>query len=133
MIRAQELRIGNFVMVNGEIEEIFGICEDYPFLKTAKYGACVIEYRDLDPITLTEDLLIKLGFVRNQIKTISEVIDISENDKHLEFEITEVGLDLWISSDKIDEALYFPINHIKFVHQLQNLFFALTQQELKLN
>lgn len=49
------------------------------------------------------------------------------------FEITEMGLDLWISSDKIDESLYFPINHIKFVHQVQNLFFALTNQELKLN
>jgi hypothetical protein len=24
------------------------------------------------------------------------------------FEITEMGLDLWISSDKIDESLYFP-------------------------
>ena len=85
-----------------------------------------------EPIPLTEEWLLKFGFIRNQINTISEVIDVSGNDKLLEFEVTEMGLDLWISSDKIDEALYFPVNYIKYVHQLQNLFFSLCGEELQL-
>ncbi len=121
MILAQELRIKNLVMVNGEIEEIFGICEDYPFLKTAKYGACVIEYKDLEPITLTEDLLLKLGFVKqdNNWKTLDLIFATVSWERLAGFTL---------SFEK--ESIYLP--HIKFVHQLQNLYFALENQELKI-
>ena len=122
MIQPQELRIGNYVDYNGEIIKLDGslLC-------------CYIQNElefPLNPIPLTEEILSKFGFIRNQIKTISEVIDVSGNDKLLEFEVTEMGLDLWISSDKIDEALYFPVNYIKYAHNLQNLYFALTGEEL---
>lgn len=121
MILAQELRINNLVMVNGKIEEIFGICEDYPFLKTAKYGACVIEYKDLEPITLTEDLLLKLGFVKqdNNWKTLDLIFATVSWERLAGFTL---------SFEK--ESIYLP--HIKFVHQLQNLYFALENQELKI-
>jgi hypothetical protein len=135
MISAQELRIGNFVMVNGEIEEIFGICEDYPFLKTAKYGACVIEYRDLDPITLTEEWLLKHGFF---VENFDYSIPISEckvvwltlipQDE----ECTAYSVCVTQTDEDEDDQNVF-LSDISYVHQVQNLIFALTQEELKLN
>jgi len=135
MIRAQELRIGNFVMVNGEIEEICGICEDYPFLKTAKYGACVIEYRDLDPITLTEEWLLKHGFF---VENFDYSIPISEckvvwltlipQDE----ECTAYSVCVTQTDEDEDDQNVF-LSDISYVHQVQNLIFALTQEELKLN
>ena len=123
MILAQELRIGNFVMVNGEIEEICGICEDYPFLNTIKYGACVVEYMDLDPIPLTEEIFSRINKEGKFIKIVEGECD-----------------SIWVEQF-IDDKFYLTNNEadvlnnteIKFLHQLQNLFFALTQEELKLN
>lgn len=118
MILAQELRINNLVMVNGEIEEIFGICEDYPFLKTAKYGACVIEYKDLEPITLTEEWLIGFG---------CEVYEFDHKEN--QYRIAERLI-------VIRDGFFYEYGtsiKLQYVHTFQNLIFALTQQELKLN
>lgn len=135
MINAQELRIGNLVMVNGEIEEICGICEDYPFLKTVKYGVYVIEYKDLEPIPLTEEWLIRMGFQREKehelfsglTLILSDYIEFySDNQDNFSDSCMFVGL------RDVDMDIE---NHIVLysVHQLQNLFFALTQEELKIN
>ena len=136
MIQPQELRIGDYVDVFDKIDEIKSINENehggFCKFKNNPYQYYLSHDGDalIKPIPLTEEILLKFGFIRNQIKTISEVIDVSGNDKLLEFEVTEMGLDLWISSDKIDEALYFPVNYIKYAHNLQNLFFSLCGEEL---
>ena len=105
MILPQELRIGNYVFdIDGDVLQIGQILDIGVKFKNTSLSS---RYEKIQPIPLTEEILLKFGFIRNQIKTISEVIDVSGNDKLLEFEVTEMGLDLWISSDKIDEALYF--------------------------
>ena len=128
MILPQELIIGNYVFdIDGDVLQIGQILDIGVKFKNTSLSS---RYEKIQPIPLTEEILLKFGFIRNKIKTISEVIDVSGNDKLLEFEVTEMGLDLWISSDKIDEALYFPVNYIKYAHNLQNLYFALTGEEL---
>ena len=126
-MEAKQLRIGNYVYRQSsklivDKSSVYQI-ENVNLQSALKY----------DPIPLTKQWILDLGFIKNEIKQVIEVLDISENDKHLEFEITDEGLDLWISSDIMDEALYFPLNHIKYVHQLQNLYFALTGEELTVN
>jgi hypothetical protein len=124
-MKANELRIGNLVTYENKTHKIFGISEQYPFLDTIEYGAFVVEWYDLKPIPLTEDWLLKAGF---------EVVYDSEFTKRLDF-IKDNRFDFFIN--KQNETLsgirfkgntFF--NEAKHVHQLQNIYFALTGEEL---
>ena len=113
-MKANELRIGNYVLGN-----VFNSKE---FLKTTieRTDFCDLSYlRKCKPIPLTEEWLIKFGFVKS--------------------------LDYWVISNKgffvgitLKEVIYpmFDIDNpmliktLKHVHQLQNLYFALTGEEL---
>lgn len=75
---------------------------------------------DLSPIRLTEEWLVKLVFKSSNLKTVKEgrylVID---------------GAFLTVFDDGV-HYMGRSFNHIKYVHQLQNLFFAITGKELTL-
>ena len=77
---------------------------------------------DLEPIELTEEILLKCGFEKRE-----------DGDYNL-FKYSEV--DIVICSDfsswKCD-GINFSVNYIKYLHQLQNLYFALTNKELEIN
>jgi len=77
-----------------------------------------IEYQHLSPIPLTEELLKNCGF-RN-FKRDEWVL--SFDHSHADFTFTAHGLQM-----KEPAAFRKPI---KYLHQLQNVFFALTGQEL---
>ncbi len=99
MMKANELRIGNYVYDNlGGVLKIKGISLD----STLSH---------IKPIPLTEEWLFKFRLM--SIKT-------------------ELGF--WNNGD----AIYFSYGfeksiELKYVHQLQNLYFALTGEELKCN
>ena len=71
------------------------------------------------PIPLTEEWLVKLGFERN--------------DECLELEINDISL-VWIGYITLNfNGTYIILNNeIIYLHQLQNLYFALTGEELTL-
>jgi hypothetical protein len=106
-MKANELRIGNLVYLVDK-EKIWEIldgheideCDDNPFAQ---------------PIPLTEEWLLKLGFVSNPFQDRYE-----KGQLHIECAIKKGKTYLWIES----------MPHIKHVHQLQNLYFALTGEEL---
>ena len=106
-MKAQELRIGNYlkkdVVVKIDARSIFDIWE---------------ETKEYQPIPLTEEWLLRFGFVSNPYQ------DRYENQSiHIECNKTRGVTELWIES----------MPHIKYVHQLQNLYFALTGEELIYN
>lgn len=68
------------------------------------------------PIKLTEEWLEKFGFVSNPYEDRYE-----KNDFHIHCDKTKGFLDLWVTNCRVD---------LKSVHQLQNLYFALTGDEL---
>jgi hypothetical protein len=107
MIKANELRIGNLVYDNlGGTLKIKGI--------SLESGLSHIK-----PIPLTEEWLLKFGFERqeNNWKTM---------DLHFATISWERLAGTALSFEK--ESIYLP--NIKHVHQLQNLYFALTREEL---
>ena len=121
MIQPQELRIGNYVEYNGEIIKLDGslLC-------------CYIQNElefPLNPIPLTEEILLKFGF--------NEVEGERWCDMHEEFEECNY---YYLSMFKIyynpetdifeDDSLYHFNVNLKYVHQLQNIYFALTGEEL---
>lgn len=79
-----------------------------------------VSYGSIEPIELTEEWLIKFGFELNG----------SMYSKYPDTVIDEKLLWIGIYSDKMeyDAEFYCP----KYVHQLQNFYFALTGKELTL-
>lgn len=109
-MEAKELRIGNIVYF-GVVKEpvtILAIKPDNPTILMA------------EPIPLTQGWLFRLG---------AELISENRYDfngySYGYFELTNIGLIVTFQSQKISEA-------IKYVHQLQNLYFCLTGEELTL-
>ena len=79
------------------------------------------EYQDLEPIALTPQILQKSGF-RNFIR---EEWILNYSTGNADFEFTEAGLRL-----RQPAPCRTPI---KYVHQLQNFFYALTGEEIEIN
>lgn len=77
----------------------------------------VISLQDVCGLKLNEDWLIKLGFLSNPYEDRYE-----KDDFHIHCDKTKDSLDLWVTNCRLD---------LKYVHQLQNLFFALTGKELE--
>lgn len=110
MINANELKIGNWFYIG----DMIGQCNADSF-KTPEL---------FDPIPLTPDILEKCGF---------EILD-SKVNAVLYFECSGKKYSM-ILSDSLRNGIYVyesgtlrvPIPHL---HQLQNLYFALTSQEL---
>ena len=111
-MKANELRIGNLVTFNGK--QIIVSWEDVQFIMTSDFEK---EYHK--PIPLTEEWLLKFGF---------------EVDENLWFTINLIGYSIERDDDISWDFLKsedFIVN-IKYVHQLQNLYFALVGEELKI-
>jgi hypothetical protein len=118
-MKANELRIGNlFTDSTNEIN----VVRDGTFMAI---NDGIIE---CEPIPLTEDWLVKFGFIRdyhgnlymdiNSIDTDERVLFLHWDDPHDE---------VWL----LDEEHNYEICSIQKVHQLQNLYFALTGKELE--
>lgn len=104
---AQELRIGNYVYAqSGRISKIER--EDFA------YHVGLANLEDNEPIPLTEGWLLKLGL------------------KEVEGVFVKGHLKLLAIRDLYWRANYPIIVDVIHVHQLQNLYFALTGEELQL-
>jgi hypothetical protein len=111
-MEASELRIGNYVFglnpENHSKKEVDTIATIY------KYGWVTLGGKEgIEPIPLTDDWLRKFGFKK-----------VAENDFILgKFSLYYV---LYYDGYRVSEIIP------KYVHQLQNLYFALTGEELTL-
>lgn len=127
MIKATELRIGNQVLWKGEIRNIASIQMKF------NYYSCSVSDRDgsikyaqeneLEGLPLTVQWMAKLGF-RWNAKDKRYYIQIG-NTLYLEY---DTDFDVFIAPESWAGSC--PWNTVKHVHQLQNLYFALTGEEL---
>lgn len=117
-MEATELRIGNYLQYkSGEVFQIHS--QDFSSLES------IPEYLHPNPIPLTEEWLLKFGFKK----------------------LSAISFEKYINANKSFTIVYsmnakrwsFPYHHkintlvsFEYVHQLQNLYFALTGKELLL-
>ncbi len=125
MIKANELRIGNHTR-EGVIK-----C----FYESGVHigmGRC-FKFNELQPIPLTEEWLLKFGFVITVDPENVHYKKVVNNDFNESFVINrKVGYEVfYIGHKDCNDYLHFT-TQIKHVHQLQNLYFALTNEELKI-
>jgi hypothetical protein len=115
---SHELRIGNWVMIDPsnipqQVCDVMCDSVNTDKVQGAHYGL-------VDAILLTEEWLLKFGFEIRRIK------DITNYTSH------KLDLYQYLSNNN---KIFFEYSdgdvEIKYVHQLQNLYFALTGEELK--
>ena len=129
---AKELRIGNYILdyeaepevsIYWKVEEIQRLSNDKALNQTIgvtyRKGSCWT--CDPEPIPLTEEWLVKFGFELEDEKIYYHL------DSYEDIYITKTSY-----SFSIYNATHFTNikQGIKHVHQLQNLYFALTNEEL---
>ena len=127
-MKTKDLRLGNYVTDNsGFTMYVVGIYEDTVLLNFEGNEGDVweVKYEDLRGIVLDTELLIKSGFKKHP-----ETIGWDRYSKD--------GVEL--SMAPLKSGNHVPVirvngeyTQIKYLHQLQNLFYALTQKELEIN
>ena len=119
MIKTNELRIGNWYEHDGKYYQVKSIMngESYPYVK---------------PIPLTPEILEKAGFTKG--KSIGLTLDIRFDETpfysaYLWFEFLAGSVYLYT----LDDGHNIELANFIYLHQLQNLYFALTGEELEIN
>lgn len=162
MIQPQELRIGNCVTINNpnswiELLDIPMIVTGIDFSMTKKekeiwahsngkirvengYNTYSQFSQFIDPIPLTEEILLKFGFDKGKIdwfakKYFTDCDECAEVMK-VDYNLSSKRLAIYDAIEETDmvNILSYPIytgKRINYVHQLQNLYFALTGEELQ--
>lgn len=126
-IRASELRINNIVEADGIIQRVYRIWQNGAELVEQEDGDDDLDYHENDiyPVKLTEEYLLKFGFeITKQTKEDNNIWTFIGSE--CKFELEQI----------IDFHLYDNMcfgTQINYVHQLQNLYFALTNEELLLS
>lgn len=142
MIESKELRIGNYVMIDFESQEIVKVKEIKEITEGKKGNMSIshvmkdggyattsleesIKQNEYDflvkPIPLTEDWLVKFGYVgfkKGSYKTYGLIID----------NVISYSVNIH-NNEVVFPNKYKPVK-LKYVHQLQNLYHALTGEEL---
>lgn len=124
MINANELRIGNYVNYYQVYIRVLSINSPHASEQERYDGKYILEIgspdsfnvsiNEVSPIPLTEELLLRFGF---------EAI---QDGYYKKGEIT------WNIYNEQCHFIDWELPHIQHLHQLQNLYFALTGQELTL-
>ena len=133
MINSNELRLGNFILNDNKIVEVIGIGHTHIEIfdkngETIKPIKCVIS--DCYPIEITEEILLSLGFINK-----GEFL-VLFNDRSLNIEILlpECSIGLFDTSENYESGKYAtPTRFTKYLHDLQNLFFALKGNDMEIN
>jgi hypothetical protein len=121
-MKASDLRIGNLVDLGNRIAKIIEIAHLACVVVDLEETQDTIEdYERVKGIPLTEEWLLRFGFEKNN---------------NNQFILMEGSVDILFNKDLNGwtcDGINFSINMTEHVHQLQNLYFALTGEELILN
>jgi hypothetical protein len=119
MISPNELRIGNLLLNNHVTYKVISIDEEGIMADPVSQKHTIdVNIRDLvTPIPLTEEWLLSFGFEK----------------MHKYYQLGKVTINIFNDSAyKLNVSGFTPYKAIKYVHQLQNLYFDLTGEELTL-
>jgi hypothetical protein len=130
-MQSKDLRIGNYVnYIGGGTFKVTGIHE-FGLDVEDDIESTYMEYEYFEPIKLTEDWMINFGMEYTDGFSNSRKLYVKKHEhdvSHITYSEKE-GM-LRLSNGQQKGTTLIP--HIKYVHQLQNLYFALTGEELEL-
>jgi hypothetical protein len=111
-MKASEFRIGNWIYIpQTKTNEQIGSIEENGRFTTKNYKSSYSSIECLEPIPLTEEWLLKFGFKNNRLGLFDCIKVVEDIGFHISF-------------------IQRHLKEVQYVHQLQNLYFALTGEEL---
>lgn len=133
-METNELRRGNLVNTNNEIMTVdtVGVNSVTYIKETNRHGLLIhpfSEIKEVKPIPLTEEWLIKCGFSVTDENYAGKIYHIVKVGQFLNDDLMLV---LWLRGER-EGMIFRKSMQIKHLHQLQNLYFALTGEELEIN
>jgi hypothetical protein len=124
-----ELRIGNLINYEQTTHIIETLNQEYCTSKWIDDDICnpyVHNYDNIEPIPLTEEWLIKIGSTKHESAP-CKWYQLRNSYIEIQYYVDKSnGKSGWVLFDKETE-----MKAMIYVHQLQNLYFALTNEELK--
>ena len=118
-IKANELRVNNIVLVKGKIDTLHRVGDNDYISENYGHG---IDNVDLEPIPLTEEILLKCDLTPFG----TEKILWGCNDFYIRI------IKNYVYKVEV-KGYYMYLNYkLEHLHQLQNLYFALTNEELNI-
>jgi len=120
-MEANTLRLENYVEYNSMFFKVKLISKSGVSCDRGK-GIVELSIKDINPIPLSEDILLKLGFEKSNAKISG--CDYFTKDKYS----VMVKEDVCYFSLVEMQSRYLCI--VEFLHQIQNVYFALTNEEL---
>ena len=120
-IKASDLRLGNWVMYDNRYFQVSIIAECFPELNTYEFGIGVVDYNNISAIPLSEEVLLKCGATLDGIEYIIKAsalpikIRFHSGIAYCEFGNVYLG------------------DRVKYLHELQNLVFALCGREMEVS
>ena len=121
-MKPQELRIGNLVCYNGKMVTVKQITKHKIGYHT-KPDKTIMNYArlcEIEPIPITEELLLKCGF--------GEPCDGVYEHNYGDFEVTKERENWWVTWNGGTDFWF----DIKYLHQLQNAYYLAIGKELEL-
>ncbi len=120
----EEVRIYNRVFYKNEIKLILSIDGDNPCINTFEsiHISDYVKWEELQPVPLTTVFLVEEGFDQYLHLLNPQIQFYTKNGFTLEVHINQ----------RIGYQLQHSTIEIKYVHQLQNLYYSITQTELRL-
>lgn len=120
MIQSKELRIGNLLQFGEQICKVYHIEQDYFYVMLEDETSLKNTFAEIEPIPITEEKLLEFGFeyITSGIFKINEFMVVKWNNELCEYRS--------YYANRIPKEIVY----LKFIHELQNLFFSLTKQEL---
>ena len=142
MLKASELRLGNYGLYRLDNEcypfEVtmiapshieFDLLGDAP-LDFSRHQTDVL-YEYIEPITLTEDWLLKAGFTKIDHDIMNDIPKFLDGRCQYVVSITK-SHSVVCAYDESDGSQWY-LAAIFYLHELQNLYYSLTNEELTIN
>jgi hypothetical protein len=139
-MKIEEIRIGNYVMYNGIVVEVYGIVPPAPLedkrysdkwlievLDGSSYHTARLE--DIFAIEVTKEWLLKIQF--SEFNWSQTELQLSNGKFYCSFKFFKNGrIDCFFCNEK--ESTKYEELSLKYVHRIQNLYSSLTFEQLKL-
>ena len=117
-MKNNELRVGNLILFDDKVVDVTGIAKSGFYF--GKHGFAINLLEWFQPIPLTEEWLLKAGFEKVGVNY--------QKDWILLWTYLKTGEVHFVLNEPNSNKRH--ITELKFVHQLQNLYFALEGSEL---
>lgn len=143
-MKSNELRIGNMVMISEVKCKVIGIegCKNikngFSVFDTVRLSGDGINSQQqiycqgVSPIALTEEILLKCGFIKYSHEP-GFGLDGEKTEKCDQYSLLKLCIMDWGYGFVLSNSFSFDLRvELKSLHQLQNLFYALTQTELEI-